>query len=888
MERGSAMKRFGLRTLENPLQLILTSIQSLIEPFFYFWPWLASVLVFAAFLHSSQGNSLAVSFSIEPIPTWIVLGGLGFHLAITTLGCWFSALAATSFKKPDGILKSAAQSNPKLRMVSHAIWILLLSVTPVLAFALSTNSLFALYLASIWSLAVAAAAYLGLHSIEQGKKGLWLRSVYAGRRHRFYFAVFIALAATVPLAAGAIVATQFPLKLAVAGPLILALVGVSAVSTLIGAILIIVPLCLQVRWLGWPIAIVILVHAIYAPMSIDDENPLLRETRIAATMPAGEWKNVCSATAIGKPGFKLVDRIGNENNDANDAEEKGEQRPLAVPFFLVSAEGGGIRAAFWTAMGLGQMDLVNDDKFASRVISLSGVSGGSLGVATWLAAHEIEGLNPQSRLDLMADFLATDFLSPLIGGFFFLDTPRLLFDGLWPSARRDHVFEKAMFDRWMDLTGSSFFAQPIRRLCFRNFPEAPFVFFNTTDAITGRWVPLGNSNFHRENAFPGFSNALDHTSLRWISIAQAVSISARFPFLSPGAEVGITPQQIGLTEAQSEIDGIEPSDGKTPQEIKELEAKVATLQKDLDNKSEWPRKTLSVVRVATLVDGGYFDNSGLSHTIDAMEELNRHFTTSSEKRKYMDRPVYALHFSNDPSTACLPLQSNWVSRLSASAKLFLETSKAGLECEYQTEKLNEATAPHALQFLTTPLEAIFSVRGEHAASQREHLINRFFKEQYSRFRPMFPPMRQLKEFSLANELAGMYSGSMAIPIPLSNKSWLLQKDVIQHLYDEQTTWLKSFEVGDQKTPKGYFDNLDTWRRYAIASVERWKCAGELRTSQPPLGWTLSSSDRTLLRCLAGRATIRQGFPALTVPYTGVATPLPFGDRREPQPYSPMQ
>lgn len=883
------MKRVRLSSLENSFRLLLTSIQSLIEPFFYFWPWLASLLIFTAFLHSSQGNSLAVSFSIEPIPTWIVLGGLGFHLAITTLGCWFSALAATSFQKPNTALKSAAQSDPKLRMVCNAVWILVLSVTPVLAFALSTKSLAALCLASMWSIAIAAATYLGLRSIEKGKKGLWLRTVYVGRRHRFYFAVFIALAATVPLAAGAIVATQFPLRLAVAGPLILSLVGVSALSTLIAATLIIVPLCLQARWLGWPIGIAILIHAIYAPMSIDDENPLLREARIAATMSADKWESECANTEKGTPGLALIDRLDDEIHEADDVEESMGQRPLAEPFFLVSAEGGGIRAAFWTAMGLGQMDLANDDKFASRVISLSGVSGGSLGIATWLAAHEIKGLNPQSRLDLMADFLATDFLSPLIGGFFFLDTPRLLFDGLWPSARRDHVFEKAMFDRWINLTGSSFFAQPIRRLCFREFQEATFVFFNTTDAITGRWVPLGNSNFDRENAFPGFSNALDHTSLRWISIAQAVSISARFPFLSPGAEVGIAPQQIGLFEAQSKIDEIEPWNGTTPQEVKELENKIATLQKDLDRRSEWPRKTLSAVRVATLVDGGYFDNSGLSHTIDAMEVLNRRIASRSrDKQKYMDRPVYAMHFSNDPSTACFPLQPDWLSRLSASAKLFLETSKIGLGCEYQTEKLNDATAPHPFQFVTTPLEAIFSVRGEHASSQREHLINRFFKRQYSRLKPIFPPKQQLKEFSLANELAGMYSGLMAIPVPFSSQPWRLQSDVIQNLYDKQTMWLKSFEVGDQKIPKGYFDKIDTWRRYANISVERWKCADELRSSQPPLGWTLSSSDRTLLRCLAGRSTIRQGFPALTVPYTEGPTPLPFGDTHEPQPYSPLQ
>ncbi|WP_449433544.1 hypothetical protein [Pseudomonas putida] len=377
--------------------------------------------------------------------------------------------------------------------------------------------------------------------------------------------------------------------------------------------------------------------------------------------------------------------------------------------------------------------------------------------------------------------------------------------------------------------------------------------------------------------------------MRWISIAQAVSISARFPFLSPGAEVGIAAQQIGLAEAQSRINELEPQNGETPQQVRALQARMAALQKDLDSRAQWPGTTQSTVRVATLVDGGYFDNSGLAHTMDAMERLSlRIASRPRDKQKYLERPVYVLHFSNDPSSACLPLQPAGLSRLSASAKRFVDTAKISLGCEYETEKWNDATAAHSFQFLTTPLEALFAVRGEHAASQREYLISRFFKQQYSPFRPIFPPKQQLKEFSLADELAGMYSGAMAIPVPFSSEPWRLQSDVIQNLYEKQTAWLQTLENGDHPLQKSYFDKLDTWRRYANVAVQRWKCADQLRSSQPPLGWTLSSSDRTLLRCLAGRSAIRRGFPALTVPYTDGVVPLPLGDTHDPQPYSPLQ
>jgi len=880
------MKRHWFKIANHPLRTVQTSIRSMVEPFFYFWPWLISVLIFLMFLDSSQGYSLAKEFSIKPTPTWVLLSGLGFHLAVTTLGCWFSALASTSFERPKRTREADQQSDQKIRMVCHATWILLLSVTPIFAFAVSTNSGIVLCLALGWCLSVSAASYLGLRTFEEGKKGLWMRSVFAGRRHRFYFAGSILCAATTPLLVGALIASRFPLKLVDAGPLVLALVGTSALATLVGAVLIIVPLCLQARWLAWAISAAVLAHVIYAPLSIDEENPLLRDARAAATSSAEEWESECANTS-GAPGYRLVDRLEDEISNAREVEENGELQPLPIPLFLVSAEGGGIRAAFWTAMGLGQMDLVTDGQFASRVISLSGVSGGSLGIATWLAAHEIQGLNPLRRLSLMADFLATDFLSPLIGGFFFLDAPRLLFGNWWPSARRDHVFEKSIFDRWVELTGSPFFAQPIRRLCLRGLLEAPFVFFNTTDATSGRWISLGNSNFHRKNAFPGFSNALDHTSLRWISIAQAVSISARFPFLSPGAEVGITPEQIRLAEDQEKIDSIDSGNGKTPQQTKLLEMEIAKAQADLDKKAEWPKENQAAVRVATLVDGGYFDNSGLSHTIDALEILytsaNRHPT-----KKILDRPVYALHFSNDPGAACLPLHPDWVARLSSSAKRFLVILKVELKCERFVEVLNDAASPHAFQFVTTPLKAIFSVRGEHARSQRDHLINRFFKQQFSRSKPIFRPKQQLKEFSLAIELSHMSGGELLVPIPFSKKGWFVNKLSIQRMYDQQAAWLKTFEVDNYKTPMGYLNNLKIWQAYATDSLRRWQCAEGLQTSQPPLGWTLNLTDRTLLLCLAGRAAMRQGFPSLTVPYTEEATTLPFKDKREPRAFSPMQ
>ncbi|MGY3690537.1 hypothetical protein ACVIGA_000617 [Bradyrhizobium sp. USDA 3240] len=65
-----------------------------------------------------------------------------------------------------------------------------------------------------------------------------------------------------------------------------------------------------------------------------------------------------------------------------------EARPAAkkpLPAFIVAAEGGGIRAAAMTAIVLKELSLRNP-KFADHLFAIVGVSGGSVGAATYAAA----------------------------------------------------------------------------------------------------------------------------------------------------------------------------------------------------------------------------------------------------------------------------------------------------------------------------------------------------------------------------------------------------------------------------------------------------------------------------------------------------------------------
>src|SRR4051794_22390663 len=96
-----------------------------------------------------------------------------------------------------------------------------------------------------------------------------------------------------------------------------------------------------------------------------------------------------------------------------------------IPSFIVSAEGGGIRAAFFTAITLARM-VDHCPRIAHHIFAISGVYGGSIGAAVFAAAMAARPPNrTDKRCDLImsashfyedavSEVLSDDHLSPLL------------------------------------------------------------------------------------------------------------------------------------------------------------------------------------------------------------------------------------------------------------------------------------------------------------------------------------------------------------------------------------------------------------------------------------------------------------------------------------------
>jgi hypothetical protein len=229
--------------------------------------------------------------------------------------------------------------------------------------------------------------------------------------------------------------------------------------------------------------------------------------------------------------------------------------------FVISADGGGLRAAVFTASVLAAADDLSCGEFGSRVSAASGVSGGSLGIATWIVLREEYvrrearkgqlpwsgcwalaeagstsdtpiAFNPPPDLSVLVQFtLLQDHLSmPLYG-----TLARDLLSPLGRRAGRGQYLLESWQDAartvlaWQDPSGAlpQAFATPLHAAT-GGLAQASLLAFNATDADSGALVTLSNA--------PTTPGGVDTSAM---SIGAAALNSARFPLVSPAGAVRV-------------------------------------------------------------------------------------------------------------------------------------------------------------------------------------------------------------------------------------------------------------------------------------------------------------------------------------------------------------
>ncbi|HEX4631234.1 MAG TPA: patatin-like phospholipase family protein [Chthoniobacterales bacterium] len=236
--------------------------------------------------------------------------------------------------------------------------------------------------------------------------------------------------------------------------------------------------------------------------------------------------------------------------------------PAVRPVFIVATEGGGIRAAYWTALVLAALEDQSLDQrkawsqthpgqppppdFVSHLFAVSGVSGGSLGAVVFNALVAENVAYPMK--DRAHDILRQDFLSPTLAAMFFPDLIQRFLPFRIPPADRGGVLEKAWEYGWeRTISGQekandqpNRLGSPLRKLWsdWRGNVPLPALFLNGTRVESGKRIITSNVSINpgsridfadAEDAEVKLGNDVSHD----MPLSTAAHMSARFTYVSP-------------------------------------------------------------------------------------------------------------------------------------------------------------------------------------------------------------------------------------------------------------------------------------------------------------------------------------------------------------------
>jgi predicted chitinase len=335
--------------------------------------------------------------------------------------------------------------------------------------------------------------------------------------------------------------------------------------------------------------------------------------------------------------IRLLDRPPSQSaqNDASaefkkwfESRDDVKQYKQEYPVYLVAAQGGGIYAAYETAIFLARMQ-DQCPAFRKHLFAISGVSGGSVGAAVFASvinAMPVESAGPggcpsisqyleRSTVLNKKSYEAgitegyvrgilspkNDLLSPLIAATLFGDFTQRFIPRKIVLLDRARPLELGLesagaADKKESLLSQEYMAH------WAKGKEIPALVLNATDSASGRRVVFSPFTF-RTNAnteaqidslvpFQSLIPTGGRTEPLNLRLSTAAFVSARFPWVSPAATI---PAKDDLSPAN--------------------------------------------VDKTRLVDGGYFDNSGVETAVDLLQALE---TQIDELNKEADRPKVAV------------------------------------------------------------------------------------------------------------------------------------------------------------------------------------------------------------------------------------------------------
>jgi hypothetical protein len=277
----------------------------------------------------------------------------------------------------------------------------------------------------------------------------------------------------------------------------------------------------------------------------------------------------------GLPEFKSV------RNSTKEAPLSDTQLMAPIPVYFVSSQGGGIRAAYWTALVLARLSETVPE-FNERTFSLSGVSGGSIGASVYRVCQQQSTVSVETCVRTFGEH---DFLTPLLAGWLFEDAIGRFAPTVWCATPGCGLLNR---DAWFEQTLESAREGLHDRLRAPRTPadlrHQPYLLLNAVWVETGERV-IASDLVIDARWFPGAHDLVGMVGDA-VSLSTASATSARFPFTNAIGSLHGQPATCHLNPLPTGENGVTPVCGH-------------------------------------LADGGYYDNSGGFTTTDVIRAVQR-------------------------------------------------------------------------------------------------------------------------------------------------------------------------------------------------------------------------------------------------------------------------
>jgi hypothetical protein len=317
---------------------------------------------------------------------------------------------------------------------------------------------------------------------------------------------------------------------------------------------------------------------------------------------------------------------------ASDAMQRFETQlgGAREPVVFVSAEGSGIRAAYFTASVLARI-ADQCPSLARRIFAISGVSGGAVGAAAYRASLEVMPLEgetcdlnasrpPGPRQRALGAMFSRDHLSPALAKQMFPElvqafAPASLPRGdaaFFPSTDRQLGLELSLEEGFAEAFASMQGRNPFAASVFGDAAAAPpHLLINMTEVSSGAVYVAGpldlasvrsrHTWLHDFRCLWSETTAESGASCNWspdFRLSTMAATSARFPIVSPAGTVRVNGEAFRF------------------------------------------------------VDGGYFDNSGVETLLGVIEHLQQEGRDSGRTLP----PIAVLHIDSNPYQLRLPVK----------------------------------------------------------------------------------------------------------------------------------------------------------------------------------------------------------------------------------------